>query len=130
MHYITKTDGTRINISFVPPKVLVVVDKYILLNRIFGDELSDEYSNIYDVIAMAIDYPKIPGYWEEVGNLLMGLHDYKYDTWANHFFKVASKIEERKPHTRHKKLFPFHPLDGGVRKMDRLIKGIPYHASL
>lgn len=117
--YITKSNTKKITIPFVPPKKMN--DKFYLINKIFGSDLSENFVDTYDMIMSAIKYD-LAEYWEEAGAMLLRHQEHHYDKWANHCFKVADGIRNRK-HKKSKVFIPFYSSEDSSKKFKRLLNG-------
>lgn len=123
--YISHSNHRVITIPFVPPVVTKkkkMEDRYSLLNKIFGDSISDEFEPICTMLVEAIKFG-IPEYWEEAGMMLISLKTNQYDQWGNHCFNVANRIRN-KGNRKTKKAMPFYSSEDSAKKFRRLLIGV------
>lgn len=123
--YITHSNHKVITIPFVPPvitKKKIMEDKYALLNKIFGDSISDEFEPICTMLVEAIRFG-VPEYWDEAGMMLLSLGSSHYEKWGNHCFNVANYIRNM-GYKKTKKTIPFYSSEDSVKKFKRLIIGV------
>ena len=127
LYYVSKSTGKRvmlkkpITIKKLENEDEMIKDKYQLINAIFGDDLSPDYSHIYDKLIDCIREDKHEN-WEEVADMFTDLKNPKYDIWAGHCVEVASKMKNR-GHKKTKKFFIDMISDSSVRKFKKIISG-------
>lgn len=107
LYYISIFRGIRVytplSINSIPQYYLKEdgLDKYYLINRIFGDHLSPEYVYVYQKIFDAIKYSS-PDDWDEAAEMLIGIEGI-HPSWISHFTTVAHKIRLRNTVGKHRR---------------------------
>jgi len=119
-YYLTNSNQSRINIPFIPPRIKKrkMKDRFYLLNDIFGENILEQFNPICSMLIDAMKFD-LPEYWDEAGEMLLGLKSDKYDRWANHCFNVSNRIRN-KGNRRTRKIIPHYSSEDSVKKFRRL----------
>lgn len=125
IYYYITLSSRKIQIPFVPSLEPFVEDAFIILNNIFGENMTDDerYLAVYQIIIDAVKYNK-PEYWENAAEMLLELDGGKYSMWVSHFLKIAEKIRHPQKHKKEVVIIPFYSSEKtSVKKLNRLING-------